>query len=133
MPLIVYLDFLLFTLFCEFVMNLRHILPRVKVVKKYAIQIMHWFCGLKTLDVKYVFQSYLLVYQLYPLSFFWLFQSSNWYTNRIKLNEFWCFLFRIFQLFSGRNNSKSRRKRKSSRIRYRIPIGLLLIKAADFA
>ena len=32
-PLIVYLDSLLFTLFCEFVMNLRHILPRVKVVK----------------------------------------------------------------------------------------------------
>ena len=32
-PLIVYLDSFLFTLFCEFVMNLRHILPRVKVVK----------------------------------------------------------------------------------------------------
>ena len=32
-PLIMYLDSLLFTLFCESVMNLRHILPRVKVVK----------------------------------------------------------------------------------------------------
>ena len=32
-PLIVYLDSLLFTLFCEFVMNLRHILARAKVVK----------------------------------------------------------------------------------------------------
>ena len=32
-PSIVYLDSLLFTLFFEFVMNLRHILTRVKVVK----------------------------------------------------------------------------------------------------
>ena len=32
-PLIVYLYFLLFALLCEFVINLRHILQKVKVVK----------------------------------------------------------------------------------------------------